>query len=104
MNFGGCGPFLHKRSHRPPGKIFLCGQTSCNSEKYRQPYLLLPVIPQNSAQAELVGFLAWALMSVQNQGKRAQLKSGYWYNRLVGFFHASCVGFFKRVNALRKTK
>ncbi len=40
----GCGPFLHDDPIDRPEKIF-GGKTTLHSEKNRQPYLLLPVIP-----------------------------------------------------------
>jgi predicted acyl esterase len=40
----GCGPFLHSDPTDRPANIF-AGKTTLHSEKDRQPYLLLPVIP-----------------------------------------------------------
>jgi hypothetical protein len=41
----GCGPFLHDDPTDRPAKIF-SGQTTLYQEKNRQPYLLLPIIPE----------------------------------------------------------
>jgi hypothetical protein len=42
----GCGPFLHDDPADRPKKIF-AGVTTLHSEKNRQPFLLLPIIPKN---------------------------------------------------------